>query len=409
MIDIIGIGSAGIESLTAVVLARIDRASILVGTRRHLDLFPDFKGTLIELGPLKAALKKIKAAGSVPVVVLATGDPGLFGIGEYLTCELGRARVRITPNVSIVQEAFARIKESYVGVKVVSVHGGKPGGGRGIDKAVDVIMSSAKTAVYTDAKNTPSKIAKALIKKGAKGYKVIVLEALGTKKERITRGSLVSIARARFHPLNLMVLFGLGSGGELAKSPLFGLDASEYKHTNGLITKAEVRAVTLSKLALINEPGFVLWDVGSGSGSVAIEAAGLVSSGVVYAIEQKPERIKNICVNKVRFKRNNVEIVKAMAPAGLGELPDPDRVFVGGAGRGLPDILKVASKRLRPGGVIVVNAVTLETLSAAIKFFKEKRWSFEVVSINIARSRVVAGVNIMEAENPVSVITALKS
>jgi precorrin-6Y C5,15-methyltransferase (decarboxylating) len=405
MIDIIGIGSGGVESLSKGALGRIEAAKILVGTKRHLELFPGFKGTLIELGPLKAALKKIKAAGSTPVVVLATGDPGLFGIGEYLTRELGSRRVRITPNVSIVQEAFSKIKVSQVGVKVVSVHGGKAGEDRGVEKAADAIMSNLKTAVYTDPKNTPSKIAKALIRKGANGYKVIVFETLGTKEEKITRGTLSFIARKRFNPLNLMVVFNK-MGEEVQESPLFGRDASEYNHTNGLITKAEVRAVTLSKLAL--SPGLTLWDVGSGSGSVAIEAAGLIGTGKVYAIEQKAERIKNIKANRARFKSTNVEIICAKAPAGLAKLPAPDRVFVGGGGKGVVDILKLVAKRLRPGGLIVVNAVTIETLTNASEFFKKNGWSFEVVSINIARSRDIAGVKIMDAENPVSVITARK-
>ncbi len=409
MIDIIGIGSGGVESLSAGALGRIDGAALLVGSKRHLDLFPDFKGTRFEIAPLNKAVKKIKQAGSAPVVVLATGDPGLFGIGGYLTKELGRTRVRIVPNVSIVQEAFARIKESWNGLKIISVHGDKATEDRGVDRAADVIMRNSKTAVFTDPENTPSKIAKALIKRGAikGGYKVIVFSALGTKDERITRGSLELIARKKFNPLNLMVIFGPEHGAELQQSPLFGLDASEYKHTNGLITKAEVRAVTLSKLNL--KPGLIVWDVGSGSGSVAIEAAGLVGSGVVYAIERQPQRIKNIEANRKRFKRVNVEIVKANAPAGLKGLPDPDRVFVGGGGKGITGILRTVSKRLRPGGLVVVNAVTIETIAKSTRFFKENKWPFEIVSINISRGRSVAGVTVMDAENPVSVITAGRS
>lgn len=411
MIDIIGIGSGGPESLSVGALGRIEQATLLVGTKRHLKLFPGFKGTKFEITPLQKAVKKIKQAGSVPVVVLATGDPGLFGIGEYLTRELGKRNVRIVPNVSIVQEAFASIKESWNGVKIISVHGDKAAEARGVDRAVEGIMRSSKTAVFTDPENTPSKIAKALIKKGVKqgAYKVIVFSALGTKDERITRGSLASISKLKFNPLNLMVIFGPENNGELLQGPLFGLDESEYKHTNGLITKGEVRAVTLSKLALLNEPGFVVWDVGSGSGSVAIEAAGLVSSGVVYAIERKPERIKNIEANRKRFKRVNVEIVKANAPAGLKGLLDPDRVFVGGGGSGITDILKTVSKRLRPGGLVVVNAVTIETIAKSTKFFKDNKWPYEMVSINVSRGRSVAGVTVMDAQNPVSVITAKRS
>lgn len=407
MIDIIGIGSGGVSSLCPSALARIESADILVGTKRYQALFPGFKGRRIEIGALKSVIKKILAAGNVPIVVLATGDPGLFGIGEYFTKELGRARVRITPNVSIVQEAFARIKKSWNGVKIISVHGTKAGKDRSVDTAVEEIMRSAKSAVYTDPKNKPSDLARALLKKGADGFKVIVFEALGAKEEKITRGSLSLISQKKFNPLNLTLFFAPEKGEPLSQASLFGLDVTKYKHTNGLITKAEVRAVTLSKLSIT--PGLVLWDVGSGSGSVAIEAAGLIAPGVVYAIECKAQRIKNIEVNKERFKRSNIEIICANAPKGLGKLPDPDRVFIGGGGHALPGILKLVSKRLQSGGVIVVNAVTLETLTNASKFFKENGWSFEVVTINISQSRDIAGVKIMEAQNPVSVITAMRS
>jgi precorrin-6Y C5,15-methyltransferase (decarboxylating) len=351
-------------------------------------------------------IEKVKRAkiGKAPVVVLATGDPGFFGIGELIAKELGKNSVTIIPNVSIVQEAFARIKESSNGLNTISVHGEKGSEDRNIDKAVGLILRSKKTAVYTDPLATPEKIAKALIKKGAKGYRVIVFESLGTKEEKITRGGLSLIAGRRFNPLNLLVFFAPDGDGDEPRG--FGLPVIEYKHTNGLITKSEVRAVTLSKLALTDKSGLVLWDVGSGSGSVSIESSTFMPSGSVYAIEKKADRIKNIEANRARFKRANVEIIKGSAPACLKKLPDPDRVFVGGGGRSVPDILKIVSIRLRAGGTVVVNAVTISTLTRATSFFTDIGWPFELVQMNVARGREVGGYMIMEAENPVSIITA---
>lgn len=413
MIYVVGIGSRGTESLTKGTFDIIARAGLLVGTKRHLELFPAFKGRKISIAPVQGMIEKIKKAKAggarALVVVLATGDPGLFGIGELIVTKFGKRDVKIVPNVSIVQEAFARIKESSNGLKIISVHGEKGKDDRSIDKAVREIMRNRKTAIYTDPKASPEKIARALVKKHAKGYRAVVFEALGTDVEKITRGSLALIAGKRFNPLNLMVVFAPVVGEEHLEGSRFGLDIKEYRHTNGLITKPEVRSVTLAKLALVNDPGFVLWDVGSGSGSVAIEAAGMIQAGIVYAIEKKVARAKNIEMNRARFKRANLEIVRASAPACLKKLAYPDRVFVGGGGKSLPDILKVVSKRLKPGGIVVVNAVTLETVARATSFFKENSWPFELVQLSVAKGREVGGTMIMEAENPVSIITARRS
>ena len=413
MIYIVGIGSAGLESLTSATLKIIEGAGLLVGSKRHLDIFPSFKGQRLPVAPMKMMIEKVKRANAgagtkgVRVVVLATGDPGLFGIGSLITRECGKGHVRIIPNLSIVQEAFARIKESANGVNIISVHGESTLDDRSIAGAVREIMRSQKCAVYTDAKAGPEILAQELIKKGAKGYRAVVFEALGTGDEKITRGSLPLIAKKSFNPLNLIVLFApAGLEEQREGAPRFGLNIGEYRHTNGLITKAEVRAVTLSKLSLIDAVGLVMWDIGSGSGSVAIEAAGLLPSGTVYAVEERAVRAKNIEANRARFKRANLEIITARAPSCLKKLPDPERVFVGGGGRGITDILKVVASMLNPRGIVVVNAVTIETLTSATSFFKDKEWPFEVVQINVARSRPVGGSMIMEAENPVSVITA---
>jgi precorrin-6Y C5,15-methyltransferase (decarboxylating) len=420
MLYIIGIGLKGRESLSQDSFKLIDRAGLLVGGARHLDEFPEFKGKKVVIradlagvaGAIKAYTKK---RGKSPVVVLATGDPNLFGIADFLIKRFGKKGVRIVPNVSPVQEAFARIKENLNDVKVLSFHGR----GEGLEGVVSEIIGSGRTAVFTDRVNTPQKIARALVKRGINGFTAYVCEALGTKEEKITKGGLKTIARGSYHPLNVMILI------RDKKSPpaleptapkwLFGIPDKEFKCSGGMITKQEIRVIALSKLRL--EPDSVVWDIGSGSGSVAVEAARIASSGTVYAVEKEKKRVRVIEENRRRFAIKNLKIICGTAPGCLrqGFFPRPDRVFIGGGGgggegggNGLSGILGYVLRRLEKGGTVVINAVTIDTLSAATGFFKRRGWSWDVVSVNIARTKPVEGLDILSANNPVFIISARK-
>jgi precorrin-6Y C5,15-methyltransferase (decarboxylating) len=435
MLYIIGIGLKGRESLSQDSLKLIDRAGLLVGGARHLDEFPEFKGKKVlirsDLARVAGAIdaytnkggKSRKGRKLSTVVVLATGDPNLFGIADFLVNRFGKKRVRIVPNVSPVQEAFARIKENLNNVKVLSVHGR----GEGLEGVVSEIISFGKSAVFTDRVNTPQKIARALVKRGINGFSTYVCEALGTKEERITKGSLKTIAQGSYHPLNVMILIrdrksppALGAVAlkPMASKSLFGIPDKEFKSSGGMITKQEIRVIALSKLLL--EPESVVWDIGSGSGSVAVEAARIASSGTVYAVEKEKNRVKVIEENRQRFAIKNLKIICGTAPGCLrdGSFPRPDRVFIGGGGgrggrggrggNGLSGILSYVSRRIKKGGTIVINAVTIDTLSAAAGFFKRRGWGWDVVSVNIAKTKSVEGLDILSANNPVFIISARK-
>jgi precorrin-6Y C5,15-methyltransferase (decarboxylating) len=172
-----------------------------------------------------------------------------------------------------------------------------------------------------------------------------------------------------------------------------------FEHQDGLITKSEVRVVTLAKLCL--HPHHVLWDLGAGSGSVSIEASLLVRTGRVIAVEKIPERVRQIQANKRRFRAFNVEVVQAVAPDGLADLPAPDRVFIGGGGRDLREIMVVAGSRLRPGGGMVVNTVLLDSLETARETFRALGFETEIVQVQVNTSREMPGGQRLAAQNPV--------
>ena len=176
-----------------------------------------------------------------------------------------------------------------------------------------------------------------------------------------------------------------------------------YAHEEGLITKAEVRAVSLAKLRLFND--HILWDLGAGSGSVSIEASLLIKKGRIVAIEKNPERIGHIRTNCKRFKVRNIDIIQTLLPQGLASLPPPDRIFIGGGGMDLPDIIQAAVGHLKPGGIVVVNTVLIQNIARSIETLQQNRMTTDVVQIQVHRGQDMPWGQRLEAANTVWIIS----
>jgi len=412
MIYVIGIGIEGAEGLGEKALKIIRRAGLVAGGRRHIDGLSKVDGAegkrfyiTSDLPALEASIRGfIRENRRSTVAVLATGDPLLYGIGNYIIRKFGKAGVRVIPGVSIIHEAFARIKESSAGLKVLSLHGRKAD----FTALSEVISSNQSVALFTDSHNTPDRVARGLLALGLGGVKVYVCEAIGYKDERVRSGGLKSIAKERFtHPLSVMIFFrkaeALVSENE---NFAIGLDDELFRHSANMITKSEIRALSISKLAL--PPRGVIWDIGSCTGSVAIETARLSPGAIVYAVEKNKKRVLDIRENISRFNVKNVRIISGEAPACMKGVSAPSAVFIGGGGAAIVKILAYVLKRIRPGGAIVVNAVTMETASRALEFFKKKGLKREFIQLNLARGKEVAGLNILSACNPVFILKAVK-
>ena len=184
------------------------------------------------------------------------------------------------------------------------------------------------------------------------------------------------------------------------------IDDDEFATAKKLITKQEVRAVTLGKLQLQDD--LVMWDIGAGSGSVSIEASNLLPNGRIFALEKNPQYLVFIRDNLKKFVARNVMLIEAYAPEGLEELPDPDRVFIGGSGGMLDEIIDAVARRLKPDGRIVLNAVTLDTLTKAVEFLEDHGYTVEVTCVNIAKTRGLTEYKMFEAHNPVYIVAAWK-
>lgn len=389
---------AGWEGFSTQALEVINRADVLIGHLRHLDLFPDFAGEKRELGDLSELLVFLKETDR-QVALLASGDPMFFGISRFLLRNLPKEQIEIFANVTSMQYAFSRIKEPWDDAIFVSVHG------RGMGMAVDKIVASEKACVLTDKVNSPAALARELLARGAEGYEAWLCEDLGLPGEKFTRTDLRGLLELTPSELNILILIKVYEPN-LIHYPLIGIDDEQFQTSKKLITKQEIRAVTIAKLQLQDD--LVMWDIGAGSGSVSIEASNLMPHGRIYALERNPQCVGFLAENLKKFSAYTVKLIEAEAPEGLDDLPDPDRVFIGGAGGHLEDIIDTIDKRLRPEGLIVLNAVTLETLTKAVEYLEDHAYLVEAVCINVARTRSLSEYKMFEALNPVYVITARK-
>ncbi len=405
IVRIIGVGDNGAESLNDRALDQIREADLLVGADRLLRFFPDVQAQRL---PIKANLddvvNKIKSSSADNIVVLASGDPAFFGIARNLIARLGKDKIEIIPNLSSVQLAFARIKESWDDATLYSVHG------RDMNELIDIVQSSHKMAILTDKVNSPSAIAEHLVSAGLTGIKAFVCENLGSYNERITETVSEELVGREFSPLNVLVLMNEDNAAMWPPGEwTIGIPDGEFhqrKPLRGLITKSEIRVVSLSKLAI--KPNSVVWDVGAGSGSVSVEAALLAPRGRVFAIERHAEDAAIIRKNVDKFGTSNVVIIKGQAPDSLVQLPDPNAVFVGGSGGKLREIVAVVAKRLALNGSIVINVTTVENLPIAVSALRDSGFTLDVTQIAVSRGKTVGNLTRLEALDPIFIVSGKK-
>jgi precorrin-6Y C5,15-methyltransferase (decarboxylating) len=399
-IHVIGAGVEGQEGFSRRALDLIESAELLMGGARQLALFPDFKGDRLEIGNNLGKVVELIEKATGPVVVLASGDPLFFGIGRYLLRNLPEEDLEFVPNVSSVQYAFSKIREPWDDAIFISVHG------RGLVGAIDQIVAHDKSAVLTDEVNTPQRIARQLIERGRDGYTVYLCEDLGSANERIVHTDLKGLLEIDVAPLNVLILIKEYEAGGEGALPGIGIPDEEFATVKKLMTREEIRAISLAKLRLRHD--MVLWDVGAGSGSVSIEADHLLPNGRVFAVERNAQSLAFLKENLNKFGSRNVAVVEGEAPACFEELPDPDRVFIGGSGGHLWNILEAVDGRLSSGGRVVLNAATLDTLTSACEFFENTGYQLEVSTVNISRTKPLTDYKMFEAFNPVFVVVAVK-
>ncbi|MER7929083.1 precorrin-6y C5,15-methyltransferase (decarboxylating) subunit CbiE [Streptomyces sp. NPDC096057] len=403
MITVVGTGTEA--PLADDVLAG---ARLVVGGRRHLAAVtvPEDAEQLV-LGPLAPALDTIEAyvGKGEPVVVLASGDPGFFGIVRALAERFSGDILDVRPGVSSVATAFARLGLAWDDAVVVSAHG------RDLRTAVNACRAYPKVAVLTGPGAGPAELGAALAHRTA-GRVLVVASALGSGAERVERVTPAEAA-ARDWGTAVSVVLSLdesrvpGAVRTVAGAALgpaqWALDEREFEHRDSMITKFEVRALALARLG--PRLGELVWDVGSGSGSVAVECARL--GAAVTAVEKTRDGVERINANA---EAHGVEVhtVHGAAPAVLSDLDDPDAVFVGGGGRELPAIVTVCARRARR--TVVVALAALDRVPAVREALSAAGLAVDGVLLQSSRLAPLPGdVTRLAAANPVFLLWGIRT
>jgi precorrin-6Y C5,15-methyltransferase (decarboxylating) len=383
-IPIVGVGPDGLAGLTALSRQRLAAAEMLYGSEAALRLLPELTATRVPIGTdLPAIVASLKANLGKRIAVVAVGDPLFYGTARYLMDRVGPDAFEVVPHVSSMQLAFARLKETWEDAYLTDL-AAKP-----LDAVIDKIRIAETVGLFTSDAYPPGRIAKELLARGIDYFKATVCENLGGKNERITGGELSDIAHQTFDPLNILILKRKPDRADAPRAATlrrFGNPDEVFAQSRpktGLITQAEVRALALAQMDL--HVGDVMWDVGAGSGSVAIEAAQLVAPGFVYAIEQDSADYHLLGANLETFQIANVKPVFGTAPGVFAGLPPPDAIFVGGNGGEVARLLEASYAALKLGGHLVSNVGTLEMLMATYGILKRLAKSVDVHLVSIAR------------------------
>jgi len=399
MITVIGMHDP--HMLPASLQRRIMECDLLAGGARHLAAFPQAGRERVVIdAQIDALLDRLEAAYAAgkEIVVLASGDPLWYGIGTTLRRRFEPEDMHIIPAPSAAQLAFAALAEPWHDAVLLSAHG------RPLEPVIEqLVREPRRAAILTDEHNTPDRIAARLLDAGFFPCPAAVCERLGEEAQRIVRAPLVEIAAERFDPLNVLVL--LPDPAPIGADRPFGLEDDELEH-DGLITHLEVRAVALALLRL--HPSSVVWDIGAGSGSVALEAARIAWHGQVYAVERDEQRMVRLRRNVERWGNARIHLTHGEAPAVCASWPDPDAVFIGGSGGQMDELIAFCAERLQANGRIVINLVTLELLGAALAALHAHGLQAAVQQIAMSRSRPLRGQTYLAALNPVYVVSAQK-
>ncbi len=379
----------GCGSLTEEARASINDAELLIGSKRLLCDYGDGRPQT-EAVTASGIINAIRSTDAENICVLYSGDSGFYSGARLLLPELGEYDVRLLPGVSSVQHFAARLQKPWQDWLLCSAHGVEC-------DAVAAVCMGKPVFFLTGGKSGPASICRELTEAGLGFLKAYAGDDLGTERERISEGTAAKLAENAFSPLSVLLV-------EPAPRPARrtpGIPDEEYLRAEKVpMTKQEVRAAILAKLAV--SPEDVCWDIGTGTGSVAVELA--LWCRAVYSVEREDAALAVAEKNRIKFGAWNLRLVQGEAPAALSELPKPDAVFVGGSGGNLDEIVN-AIHTANPAARICVSAITIESLHNSYTVLQALGYETEVTQISVSRSKPAGGLTLMLAQNPVWLIT----
>ena len=393
-VTLIGMGSGQPENLTLQGLAALRQADLILGARRLLAVLPAgcTENRAAAYRPDEVA-ELLQTSGAENAVLVYSGDTGFYSGASSMMEKLEAlgVRARVLPGLSSIQLLAAALGRPWQGWNLVSAHG------RTCDPVAEC-MQGRPTFFLTGGSEDPATLCAQLAAEGFGDVQGVVGQCLGTPEEKLFRGSVKELAAGRFNSLSVLLV----EAAEVLPRRAPGLPDEAFERGDVPMTKQEVRAAVLAKLAV--RPEDILWDVGAGTGSVSVELALAAPRGRVYAVECRPEGCALIKANREKFRTRNLVLVEGLAPAALSDLPAPDAVFIGGSKGSLAAIVDAALDK-NPDARICVSAIALETLSAAVAALTAKGRTVQVSQIAVSRARAVGGLHLMMAQNPIYFIT----
>lgn len=393
-VTLIGMGSGQPENLTLQGLAALRQADLILGVRRLLAVLPAgcTENRAAAYRPDEVA-ELLQTSGAENAVLVYSGDTGFYSGASSMMEKLEAlgVRARVLPGLSSIQLLAAALGRPWQGWNLVSAHG------RTCDPVAEC-MQGRPTFFLTGGSEDPATLCAQLAAEGFGDMQAVVGQCLGTPEEKLFRGSVKELAAGRFNSLSVLLV----EAAEVLPRRAPGLPDEAFERGDVPMTKQEVRAAVLAKLAV--RPEDILWDVGAGTGSVSVELALAAPRGRVYAVECRPEGCALIKANREKFRTRNLVLVEGLAPAALSDLPAPDAVFIGGSKGSLSAIVDAALDK-NPDARICVSAIALETLSAAVAALTAKGRTVQVSQIAVSRAKAMGGLHLMMAQNPIYLIT----
>ena len=380
-LSIVGIGEDGADGLSPIARGLVANAELVFGGKRHLQL----AGAVIRgaarpwPSPFERGIAEVLAARGRAVCVLASGDPFFYGVGTVLMRHVDPQETVTVPGASAFSLAAARLGWSLPDSTLLSLHA------RALDLVRPHLQPGARLLALTSDGDGPTALARLLAETGFGASTLTVLEALGGPRERVRGTTAEGFDVGAVDPLNTVAIEVVAAPGARVLARAAGLPDALFEH-DGQITKREIRAVTLSSLG--PRRGELLWDIGAGSGSIAIEWMLADPSMRALAIEARADRAARIRRNAAAFGVPGLDVIESAAPDALAGLPAPDAIFIGG-GASDPGVLDAALAALCSGGRLVVNAVTLET--EAVLIARHAALGGELIRIAVARADPVGG------------------
>jgi precorrin-6Y C5,15-methyltransferase (decarboxylating) len=407
-VQIIGVGEDGLSGLTDAARQLVVSADLLIGENHTLALVSEAPGERLTVGAnLDEVINRIQASPSKRAVILAIGDPLFYGVARYLCDRLGKDRFQVVPHVSSMQLAFARVMESWEEAFLTNL------ASHSLDDVMDQIRGAEKVGLFTTESYTPAVVAQSLLDARLDYFTAYVCENLGSPDERVTQGELAEIVEHEFAPLNVMILVRKphvpDRPSESIGRRLFGNPDEAFLQSRpkrGLLTQAEIRVLAIAELDV--GPASVVWDIGAGSGSVAVEAAQIATGGTVYAVEMDPADHELIKENAARFGVTNLIPVLGRAPEAWADLPDPDALFVGSRGRGIVRLIEAGYKRLKAGGRLVATMTSIDNIAAVHELLRVYHPDVKVWMLNFARGTYQLDRLTFESSTPTFLVSVVK-